>query len=560
MTHFSTPTNSNRKQPQRQNQVHRERGKRDVASQGQIEGQLPWQLLNGLERLRLFTHGVRQAWRDTMSADLEGNSQAAAKTPAQGAAAGYRLAGGQVSLLELLSSWEELPPLSIPIGLSEDNEPVLLRFDHRYFSHLLAIGVDGAGKTTLLQTIGLALAALNRQAQVQLITIAGAVEQPQASEKLAALDSLPHMLSPLLTDLTIIADSLFALTEETAYRLEQEIENPIIVLLIDDLDQLLEAGGKPITEAMMALSQHGAAAGVHIVATSSRPDGGAVDNLLLANMSLRLVGRAANSQSARIAAGVPNSGAERLAGKGHFLAIAGKQAVPFQAALAGSAVRSLLSDLSISRGPALLAQPVGVEDGEIEDENMADDFEDESPSAEFEGDVALDEHEEEDVVAVSNHPFLILGESMDDEWDETYSEDESSEDQEAFSSQDYPDDEDDSEENVDDGENLDFLNELSEEAPAPKRVFRQPRVGPPGPERSGRGRNKRPGSGVSETAASQEQSGGPTRGDDPIPFSLQPHAPKKVRNGKPAARPFRKTWTKDDVIDEGDDDIGNVVA
>ena len=72
-----------------------------------------------------------------------------------------------------------------------------------------------------------------------------------------------------------------------------------------------------------------------------------------ANFPVRLVGRVASTDDARVAAGIGGTGAEKLAGRGDFLLIAGGQIIRFQAALAQA------SDLAALCAPS--APPIGRE-------------------------------------------------------------------------------------------------------------------------------------------------------------------------------------------------------
>ncbi|HRE27042.1 MAG TPA: hypothetical protein PK954_10450 [Anaerolineales bacterium] len=54
--------------------------------------------------------------------------------------------------------------------------------------------------------------------------------------------------------------------------------------------------------------------------------------MLKANFPVRLVGRVGSAEDARVAAGVSATGAERLLGRGDFMAVAAGQTVRFQAA------------------------------------------------------------------------------------------------------------------------------------------------------------------------------------------------------------------------------------
>jgi DNA segregation ATPase FtsK/SpoIIIE-like protein len=59
--------------------------------------------------------------------------------------------------------------------------------------------------------------------------------------------------------------------------------------------------------------------------------------LVKANFPVRLVGRVVSAEDARVAAGIGGTGAEKLTGRGDFVAIYGPGLIRFQAAYAASA-------------------------------------------------------------------------------------------------------------------------------------------------------------------------------------------------------------------------------
>lgn len=63
-----------------------------------------------------------------------------------------------------------------------------------------------------------------------------------------------------------------------------------------------------------------------------KPSSKFIGSELKANLPLRLVGRVGSADDARVATGIPGSGAERLLGRGDLVAISGGQVVRFQAA------------------------------------------------------------------------------------------------------------------------------------------------------------------------------------------------------------------------------------
>ena len=111
---------------------------------------------------------------------------------------------------------------------------------------------------------------------------------------------------------------------------------PRLVVAIDELADLLQAGGKGVGEALTRLTQRGREAGIHVVAATQRPAAALVGGLVKANFPVRLVGSVVSPEDAKVAAGVGGTGAERLLGRGDFLLVAKGQVIRFQAAYAGA--------------------------------------------------------------------------------------------------------------------------------------------------------------------------------------------------------------------------------
>jgi S-DNA-T family DNA segregation ATPase FtsK/SpoIIIE len=94
-------------------------------------------------------------------------------------------------------------------------------------------------------------------------------------------------------------------------------------------------GGKAVAEAVLRLTQRGREAGIHVVAATQRPAAAMVGGMVKANFPVRLVGSVVSAEDAKVAAGLPGTGAERLLGRGDFLLVAKGQVIRFQAAYAG---------------------------------------------------------------------------------------------------------------------------------------------------------------------------------------------------------------------------------
>ena len=309
-------------------------------------------LAQGWERLRDLTHDLKMALNvPDVHLSREGGQLRLQIT---------RPEGPPVALLDLLPLLPGLPPMTATLGLAEDGRPVLLDFAHQDVTHALLAGDEAAGKTTLLRTIALSLALKNRQSQLQLLIINPETAENRRSDAvLEPLVYLPHMLTGISRRIEEAVAVLDFLSGEMAYRRQQQLATPMIILLIDNADALLEMGGEPVSDILASLLQHGAEAGIHLVLSTRQPETAVINNLLRANLPVRLVGRVADAPTAAVSAGIPDTQAEYLLGQGDFLAIVGGQATHFQTAYIGDYDLHLcLEDLHRNRPRPLLARPV----------------------------------------------------------------------------------------------------------------------------------------------------------------------------------------------------------
>jgi S-DNA-T family DNA segregation ATPase FtsK/SpoIIIE len=96
-------------------------------------------------------------------------------------------------------------------------------------------------------------------------------------------------------------------------------------------------GGRALTEPLTRLVQRGREAGIHIIACTQKPSSEVMSTLIRANFPARLVGKVVSPEDARVAAGIGGTGAERLTGRGDFIAVAAGQVLRFQAAYVSAA-------------------------------------------------------------------------------------------------------------------------------------------------------------------------------------------------------------------------------
>ncbi len=235
--------------------------------------------------------------------------------------------------LKLFALCARIPPSRIPfgtavLGLADDGAPLLIRLPSPEVAHVLVAGTTGSGKTALMQTIILSLALLNHRRQMQFVLIdpKGRAFEP--------MTGLPHLLRPIVTQPEQAVQVLNDLVNLMEQRDRSRVTDPRVIVAIDELADLVQTGGPTIIESIARLVQRGREAGIHVVGATQKPSSSIIGPLVKANFPVRLVGRVVSADDARVAAGVGGTGAEKLTGRGDFVAVYGPGLIRFQAAYA----------------------------------------------------------------------------------------------------------------------------------------------------------------------------------------------------------------------------------
>ncbi|MCP4540235.1 MAG: DNA translocase FtsK [Chloroflexi bacterium] len=222
---------------------------------------------------------------------------------------------------------DPLPPVTAILGLGEDGVPLLIRLPSPDVAHVLVAGTTGSGKTVLLQAMISSLAMTNPTRTLALVLI-----DPKR-RAFGLFEGLPHLARPVICQVEEAMEALDSLVRLMERRgLVNEDIWPHVVLVIDELADLLMVGGKKVQRALTRLTQRGREAGIHVVAATQKPTATVLGPLIKANFPVRLVGRVMSVEDARTAAGWSGTGAERLMGRGDFLAVAEGRVTRFQGA------------------------------------------------------------------------------------------------------------------------------------------------------------------------------------------------------------------------------------
>ena len=237
-----------------------------------------------------------------------------------------RQEGEVVRLLPLAARLGEIPRQAAVLGLDEEGVPLLLRLPSPEVGHVLVAGTTGSGKTALVRGMLLSLALHNRLGEVQVVVI-----DPKG-RGYAALAGLPHLLMPVVREVSEAAYVLNELVRLMLARDREQVREPRVVVAIDELADLVLAGGRVVARSIMRLTQLGREAGIHVIACTQKPTVDAIGSLVKSNFPVRLVGSVASAEDAKVASGLPGTGAEKLLGRGDFLLVVKGEVVRFQAA------------------------------------------------------------------------------------------------------------------------------------------------------------------------------------------------------------------------------------
>jgi S-DNA-T family DNA segregation ATPase FtsK/SpoIIIE len=248
--------------------------------------------------------------------------------------------GEVVRLLPLAARLREIPRQAALLGLDEEGAPLLLRLPSPEVGHILVAGTTGSGKTALLRSMLVSLGLHNRQRDVQMVVI-----DPKG-RGYAALEGLPHLLCPVVGEVHQAAYVLNELVSMMLQRDRERIQEPRVVVAIDELADLVVAGGPGVARSITRLTQRGREAGLHVIACTQKPTVDAIGSLVKSNFPARLVGSVASAEDAKVASGLPGTGAEKLLGRGDFILVVKGEVVRFQAAyVSGDEVAALVGRL-----------------------------------------------------------------------------------------------------------------------------------------------------------------------------------------------------------------------
>jgi S-DNA-T family DNA segregation ATPase FtsK/SpoIIIE len=226
--------------------------------------------------------------------------------------------------------------LTLCLGKDIIGHPVVAELDK--MPHLLIAGATGTGKSVALNAMICSLLYKSTPDEVKLIMI-----DPKRIE-LSNYDGIPHLITPVVTDIKKATNALFWAVHEMEKRYEllserkarhirqynQKIDMegktaegevweklPYIVVVIDELADLMIASSRDVEVALTRLAQMARAAGIHLILATQRPSVDVLTGIIKANFPTRLTFQVSSRTDSRTI--IDTSGAENLLGNGDML-------------------------------------------------------------------------------------------------------------------------------------------------------------------------------------------------------------------------------------------------
>lgn len=220
-------------------------------------------------------------------------------------------------------AWDQTQPAPargrLLLGLNDEGQQQVLDLTDPANVHAAVIGMTGSGKTTLMQTMILSA----EQSAGDHATPHLALFDPAGN--FAPLAGHPAVWTYAQSP-AAIADGLTTLAGMV------ERKRPFFAVFVDEVPDLVRHS-PAIAEALQRIARRGRQAGLHLILGAQRLAGDAVGGTMTRdNLPVRLVGHVADPQAAFLATSIADSGAEKLAGKGDFIAVNGARRAHFQAA------------------------------------------------------------------------------------------------------------------------------------------------------------------------------------------------------------------------------------
>ena len=251
----------------------------------------------------------------------------------------------KISIRSIMESKEwNATDIGIPVILGEDRSGKPVVTDLSMAPHLLIAGATGTGTTLCVHSIIMSLLFRFGPDELKLLMV-----DPKTVD-FTYYASLPHLISPIITDVDKTPAELRLLVEEMErrYRLFSKVGSlnisdfnsrkklavtelddegkeipdkiPRIVIFIDELADIMVSDARCKVEMSIArIAQKGRAAGIHMILATQTPSVQVITEMIKANISTRIAFSVSSEEESHVI--LDMGGAEDLTGRGDMLFI-----------------------------------------------------------------------------------------------------------------------------------------------------------------------------------------------------------------------------------------------
>ena len=220
-------------------------------------------------------------------------------------------------------------PLTVWLG--KDVAGKAIGADLAKMPHLLVAGTTGAGKSGAINAMLCSLLLRATPHELRLVLV-----DPKQVE-LNHYESIPHLLTPVITSPRMAANALANLVKEMESRYgimslsrtrsltelnkararRSEAPLPYIVCVIDELADLMMVAPADVEDSIIRLAQKARAVGIHLVLATQSPRVDVITGMIKANVPSRIAFAVSSQTDSRVI--LDQNGAESLLGQGDML-------------------------------------------------------------------------------------------------------------------------------------------------------------------------------------------------------------------------------------------------
>jgi S-DNA-T family DNA segregation ATPase FtsK/SpoIIIE len=311
-------------------------------------------------------------------------------------AVGVEVPNAHRKMVRLGDVYQEPPkdwsPLTVWLG--KDVGGKAIGADLAKMPHLLVAGTTGAGKSGAINAMLSSVLLRATPHEVRLVLV-----DPKQVE-LNHYESIPHLLTPVITSPRMAANALQNLVKEMEQRYgimsmartrslvelnkarakRGEAPLPYILCVIDELADLMMVAPADVEDSIIRLAQKARAVGIHLVLATQSPRVDVITGMIKANVPSRIAFAVSSQTDSRVI--LDQNGAESLLGQGDMLfnPVGSSRLQRIQGAYIDEAQIAKLTELWRKQGEPELREELLEEVEPLEPERAPDEFDpDEDP-------------------------------------------------------------------------------------------------------------------------------------------------------------------------------------